>query len=159
MPHRFCPRHGTDHPCTCAMGNLYRFVEPVVLMLLLEKQRSHGYELASEVQTHALTDAAIEVAALYRTLRQLERNGCVQSEWDIDHGGPARRMYRLTAKGEAHLKEWTVVLQHMAGSMQQFVAEARQCGIASTRSEAVGAHPEHLPEVLSKVHTGSNKLL
>ena len=122
------------------------------MLLLFQKQRSHGYELATEVRTHALTDAAIEVAALYRTLRQLERNGCVQSEWDFDHGGPTRRMYRLTAKGEAHLKEWTVVLHHMAGSMQQFVGQARQCGISATRPETVGADPEHLAEILSQVH-------
>lgn len=27
MPHRSRPRHGNGRPCTCAMGNLYRFVE------------------------------------------------------------------------------------------------------------------------------------
>jgi len=57
------------------MGNLYRFVEPVVLLLLKSKGRSYGYDLCPELQAHALTDAEIERAALYRTLRQLEMNG------------------------------------------------------------------------------------
>src|SRR5579864_8648576 len=26
---RICARHGVDYPCSCGMGNLYRFVEPV----------------------------------------------------------------------------------------------------------------------------------
>ena len=53
------------------MGNLYRFVEPVLLLLLKKKGRSYGYELADDLQAHALTDAAIERAALYRTLADL----------------------------------------------------------------------------------------
>ena len=87
MPRRTCPRHGNEHPCTCAMGNLYRFVEPVLLLLLKEKGRSYGYELASDVRKHALTDAEIEVSALYRTLRQLEQNSCVTSKWDVEGSG------------------------------------------------------------------------
>jgi len=65
------------------MGNLYRFVEPVLLFLLKKKGRSYGYELAAELREHALTDASIEAAALYKTLRQLEQNDCVTSEWDV----------------------------------------------------------------------------
>jgi PadR family transcriptional regulator, regulatory protein PadR len=125
MPRRMCPRHGADHPCSCAMGNLYRFVEPVVLYLLRQKGHSYGYELATELRGYSLTDAAIEVAALYRTLRQLERNECVVSEWDVDHGGPARRLYRLTPRGQEHLDEWITVLDHMAESMRRLVSAAR----------------------------------
>jgi len=125
MPFRSCPRHGNQHPCTCAMGNLYRFVEPVVLYLLHTKGRSYGYELAADLREHALTDAEIEVSALYRTLRQLERNHCVTSSWDVDGSGPARRVYVLTPRGEKHLEEWITVLAHVARSMARFVREAR----------------------------------
>jgi PadR family transcriptional regulator, regulatory protein PadR len=125
MPLKNCPRHGNDHPCSCAMGNLYRFVEPVLLFLLKEKGRSYGYELASALREYALTDAEIEVAALYRTLRQLEANECVTSEWDVTHGGPARRVYRLTPRGEEHLDEWVTVLDHMSKSMSRLVRAVR----------------------------------
>jgi PadR family transcriptional regulator len=124
MPFRTCRRHGSEHPCTCAMGNLYRFVEPVLLFLLQKKGRSYGYELANELRQYALTDAEIEVSALYRTLRQLERNRCVTSEWDVAGSGPARRLYKLTARGEEHLQEWIVVLTHVCDSMSRFVREA-----------------------------------
>jgi PadR family transcriptional regulator PadR len=124
VPHRACLRHSQDYPCTCAMGNLYRFVEPVVLLLLKKKGHSYGYDLAGALHEHALTDAEIERAALYRTLRQLEKNGNVVSEWDVDTGGPARRVYKLTARGEKHLDEWAAVLQHVSKSMARFVREA-----------------------------------
>jgi PadR family transcriptional regulator, regulatory protein PadR len=107
------------------MGNLYRFVEPVVLLLLKQKPDSYGYELAGEVRKQALTDAEIEVAALYRTLRQLEKNGCVTSEWNVEGHGPARRVYALTERGEEHLREWVVVLGNLSKSMSRFVARAR----------------------------------
>jgi poly-beta-hydroxybutyrate-responsive repressor len=123
---RICLRHGKDQPCTCAMGNLYRFVEPVVLLLLKKKGRSYGYDLSGDLQGHALTDAEIERAALYRTLRQLEMNRNVASEWETDGGGPARRVYKLTPQGEQHLEEWATVLEHVSKSMARFVKDARQ---------------------------------
>ena len=136
MPKRTCPRHGNQHPCTCAMGNLYRFVEPVLLFLLQRKGRAHGYELAADVRRYALTDAEIEVSALYRTLRQLEQNDCVTSEWDVEGSGPARRNYELTLRGREHLQEWLTVLAHMSQSMSRFVREAR------SQNEAIGAKSE-----------------
>lgn len=107
------------------MGNLYRFVEPVLLFLLKQKGRSYGYQLASELAGHAFTDAEIETAALYRALRQLERNGCVRSAWDVAGNGPARRVYALTRQGDQHLEEWVTVLDHMSASMGRFVKAAR----------------------------------
>lgn len=125
MPRRMCHRHEGGLPCTCAMGNLYRFVEPVVLLLLKKKGHSYGYDLAGDLQEHALTDAAIDRGALYRTLRQLEMAGNVASEWETEGGGPARRVYRLTPTGERHLEEWATVLEHVSKSMARFVEEAK----------------------------------
>jgi PadR family transcriptional regulator PadR len=123
---RECARHGRGHPCTCAMGNLSRFVEPVVLLLLKKKGRAYGYDLSGEFQESALTDAEIERAALYRTLRRLERNGNAVSEWTVRESGPARRVYKLTAKGEHHLEEWASVLEHVSKSIERFVVETKR---------------------------------
>ena len=123
------------------MGNLYRFVEPVVLLLLKKKGRSYGYDLSADLQEYALTDAEIERGALYRTLRQLEGNGNVRSDWETDKAGPARRVYKLTAKGERHLEEWATVLDHVSKSMARFVTETKgtlqQKGAGRTGSQKV----------------------
>lgn len=123
MPRGHCRRHGEGHPCSCAMGNLYRFVEPLVLYLLKQRGKTHGYELIGAMQDHALTDSTVEPGALYRTLRRLEENSFVVSSWDVSGGGPARRLYELTEAGEEHLIEWMVILDHLAKSMARFVAE------------------------------------
>lgn len=120
MRRSVCPRHQGEHPCTCAMGNIYRFVEPVLLLMLKEKGHSYGYDLAGSLPEYALTDAEIEAAVLYRTLRRLEANGHVKSSWDTSNGGPARRVYALTNSGEQHLLEWAEVLGNLGLAMSKF---------------------------------------
>lgn len=126
MPGRKCCRHSEGYPCTCALGHLYRFIEPDLLLLLKQKGASYGYELLSELQKHSISDAAIDPGALYRTLRTLEANGNVISEWSVASGGPTRRLYKLTRKGEEHLREWVAALSHFSTSVRRFVAEAKQ---------------------------------
>jgi PadR family transcriptional regulator len=120
---RRCARH--DFACTCAMGHLYRFVEPVLLLILNEKRRSYGYDLLNSLPEHAFTDGEIEKAVLYRTLRRLEENGYITSDWDTGEPGPARRVYALTKNGQVHLQEWGQVLAKVAGSMTRFVRRLR----------------------------------
>jgi PadR family transcriptional regulator PadR len=123
MPKAICPRHGGGHPCACAMGNVYRFIEPVLLLMLKEKKESYGYDLSAGLTEYALTDAEIERAALYRTLRRLEQNGYVTSAWESEHAGPARRIYSLTDVGHEHLREWGEVLERLGGAMLKFSAK------------------------------------
>ncbi len=127
-----CPRHGGGHPCTCAMGNVYRFIEPVLLLMLREKGHSYGYELSETLGEYALTDAQIERAALYRTLRTLEENGHVTSNWETDSAGPARRVYSLTKSGHVHLQEWSEVMGRLGKAMDSFAKRARRASLAAT---------------------------
>ncbi|MDR3718345.1 MAG: helix-turn-helix transcriptional regulator [Bryobacteraceae bacterium] len=106
-----------------------------MLFLLKRKRRSSGYELAA----HALTDAGIEAAALYRTLRQLESNGFGGSEWDSGHSGPARRLYMLTELGERRLTDWLTGLDHISKSRARFVADGREDAAGRMSHEDVGA--------------------
>jgi DNA-binding PadR family transcriptional regulator len=126
------------------MGNLYRFVEPVVLLLLKNRGQSYGYELASDVAKHALTDAEIEVSALYRTLRQLEQNNCVTSKWDVEGNGPARRLYVLTPRGQQHLEEWIIVLARLSKPMARFVKQAKSA-VKRSKVKPLGSSA-HQPE-------------
>ncbi|WP_420237465.1 PadR family transcriptional regulator [Telmatobacter bradus] len=121
MAEKKCKHHGQEVPCSCAMGKLYRFIEPLVLQQLKKNEHAYGYELLESLKAHCLTDAAIDKAALYRTLRQLEEQAYVESEWAEGSGGPSRRVYRLTKSGDHHLQQWSIVMEQMAGAMMQFV--------------------------------------
>lgn len=114
------------------MGKLYRFVEPILLYLLKQRGQAYGYELVGELNEHALTDSVIERGAVYRTLRTLEDNGNVVSDWDVSGSGPARRTYRLTPDGEFHLEEWAEVLGNLSRSMAHFVGDVERLRQSTT---------------------------
>jgi DNA-binding PadR family transcriptional regulator len=116
---RCCKQPDCERPCACAMGNVSRFIEPVVLRILHEKKSSYGYEIAACLPEYALTDATIEGAALYRTLRTLEANGHVRSTWEAGEG-PARRNYLLTSSGKTHLRKWAQLLKDLGKEMVEF---------------------------------------
>lgn len=115
------------------MGNLYRFVEPVVLYVLESKGPAYGYELSGSLQSHALTDAEIDRGALYRTLQRLETMGHVTSDWDTSGSGPARHVYSITDSGREHLREWAVVLDNLSQSMASFVRDVNALGKAEQK--------------------------
>src|SRR6266568_4970385 len=74
---------------------------PIVLLMLREWS-SYGYELMEKMATFGL--AAMNPGTFYRTLRQMEKNGMVSSNWDTSEGGPARRVYSITGEGETYLR-------------------------------------------------------
>jgi poly-beta-hydroxybutyrate-responsive repressor len=117
-------RHGWGPPGG-GFGNLPRFIEPVVLYLLKKLGNAHGYQLASELPEHAIGETVIDRGALYRTLRQLEADAYVTSDWDVSGAGPARRLYRLTPAGDEYLQHWTELIDRMAESMDGFVDKVK----------------------------------
>jgi len=102
-----------------AGGGIRRFLEPC-LLLLLHKGPSHGYELVGALQPFGLGDVA--PGPVYRTLRELEATGLIQSEWDTESsGGPARRVYRLTEVGHHHLSDWVESLRQTDSVLHHFL--------------------------------------
>ena len=103
-----------------AGGGIRRFMEPC-LLLLLHKGPSHGYELVSALEPFGMDEIA--PGPVYRTLRELEAGGLIQSEWDTESsGGPARRVYRLTEDGHHHLSDWVESLQQTDSVLHHFLA-------------------------------------
>jgi poly-beta-hydroxybutyrate-responsive repressor len=91
------------------------------LLLLLHQGPSHGYELVSSLEPFGLGDMA--PGPVYRTLRELEAAGLIESEWDTESSaGPARRVYRLTEAGVHHLANWVDDLREMDSALHRFLA-------------------------------------
>lgn len=98
-----------------------RFIEPALLLLLAERPM-HGYELIERVPELAREERRVDLGNLYRLLRSLEEEGVVASEWDESLPGPAKRVYRLTASGEALLGQWAVALGDARDLITAFIA-------------------------------------
>ncbi len=89
-----------------------------VLLLMLREWSSYGYELMEKMATFGL--ATMNPGTFYRTLRQMEKDGMVSSNWDTSESGPARRVYSITNAGEAYLKYWADSLNQYQKMMDTF---------------------------------------
>jgi len=89
-----------------------------ILLLMLRQWSSYGYELMEKMSTFGL--AAMNPGTFYRTLRQMEKDGMVSSNWDTSEGGPARRVYSITDAGEAYLNYWAQSLDQYQRMMDTF---------------------------------------
>ncbi|OGG22125.1 hypothetical protein A3D03_02060 [Candidatus Gottesmanbacteria bacterium RIFCSPHIGHO2_02_FULL_40_13] len=91
--------------CGCSFrsrdfGNIERFIEPCIL-LLLSKSSSHGYGLMEDLEKHC--GEKVDIGDLYRTLRRMEKDDWVKSDWEKNIAGPDRRTYTITADGKNFL--------------------------------------------------------
>lgn len=89
-----------------------------VLLLSLRDWNSYGYELMERATTFGF--GAMNPGTLYRTLRQMEKDGIVESTWETSKGGPARRMYTITDAGETYLDFWAKSLEQYQRTMDTF---------------------------------------
>jgi poly-beta-hydroxybutyrate-responsive repressor len=89
-----------------------------VILLTLRQWNSYGYELMERAAAFGFE--AINPGTLYRTLRQMEKEGIVESTWETSKGGPARRMYTITDAGEAYLDFWADALEQYRRNMDTF---------------------------------------
>jgi PadR family transcriptional regulator PadR len=93
------------------------WAQPVILVLLRE-WNSYGYEMMERMAQFGLE--ATNPGTLYRTLRNMEKNGAVKSAWETSKGGPARRVYSITDVGEAYLDFWVKSLEQYQRNVDAF---------------------------------------
>jgi PadR family transcriptional regulator PadR len=99
---------GSDDIDDLPRGLPRNFLRPCLLLLIAE-QPSHGYDLLERLGEIGYQRA--EPGGLYRTLRLMEQEGLIQSDWGTSQVGPRRRTYWLSADGLDWLHAW-------AGSMR-----------------------------------------
>ena len=90
------------------------------LLLALEQWEAHGYELIRRMSGFGFDTP--DRGSVYRTLRQLEKDGLVNSDWDTSNSGPARRVYSLSEAGRAYLDAWATSLRSYQTMLEQFFA-------------------------------------
>ncbi len=75
----------------------------MLVLLLLAERESYGYELVTRLQADGLAD--ISSGTVYPVLTRLEREGLVDSRLVASSSGPARKYYRPTPAGTAHVAD------------------------------------------------------
>jgi len=97
--------------CACTGRSLPKLVRPAVLSVLARGQ-SHGYAIIEELKRLALCgDRPPDHTGVYRALQGMETEGLIASDWEHPQSGPAKRNYRLTARGRSCLRKWKGTLE------------------------------------------------
>jgi PadR family transcriptional regulator, regulatory protein PadR len=96
--------------CAGKPHHMARFLE-VCLLLLLYDEIGYGYGLIEQLVSFGFSEADLNVSTLYRTLRKMEKEGLVTSQWEAGGQGPKRRVYEITTDGKSELDQWIRILK------------------------------------------------
>jgi PadR family transcriptional regulator PadR len=118
---RRCSQVDSDQNiCGCSERRVPRQLQPFILLVLKGKD-SYGYELIEKISDFRFHDSPPDVGAIYKNLRNMEREGFVKSKWDTKGSGPAKRIYRITPQGEEILHGWAVTIGKRKEALIQFL--------------------------------------
>ncbi len=115
------------------------FLVPNIL-LALSIQRAHGYFIEHYLRGLGLMN--IELSTLYRTLRQMERDGLVYSTWEPGPEGPARRIYSLTDAGRWWLDAGAAALAGYRSIIDRFFGSYSGPVMGSNRDDEKKGVPQ-----------------
>lgn len=118
--------HHEQHGWVRSGGRRGRWLEPFLLLLVAEGE-AHGYALIARLNGLGVAPEGVDVGMAYRTLRELETDGLVVSEWVAENGAP-RREYRLTRQGRSALAEWASVMCERGRLIDEFLAREARLG-------------------------------
>ena len=101
-------------------GKPDRYIQPSILMSLLSGE-SYGYEMIQQIGGYGFVKGDAPPGMIYRHLRQMEDDQLVQSRWEAEGTGPARRVYAITPAGREELEAWVDYMQRQATTLADFV--------------------------------------
>jgi poly-beta-hydroxybutyrate-responsive repressor len=113
--------------CPCTGKTLARLLHPAIL-LCLARGPAHGYSLLQQLgEFKMFADVEPDHAGVYRTLKQMESQGLVASQWSLGVG-PARRVFSLTEVGAACVERWLQTLERYRDAINELLDEMPTCG-------------------------------
>ena len=78
----------------------------------------HGHGIAKHIRQTSDAVLQVEHGSLYPALQRLERDGWIESGWDLDRRGREMKFYRLTKAGREQLRveesRWKQIARAMA---------------------------------------------
>jgi len=84
----------------------------LLLLGLLKGQRQHGYQLNEFIERNLGRFTTLKKATAYAALDRLEKKGLIEASTEQEGNRPARRVYGLTASGEAQF--FALLREHLA---------------------------------------------
>ncbi|WP_291326213.1 helix-turn-helix transcriptional regulator [Desulfovibrio sp. UCD-KL4C] len=106
-------------------GKPQRYVQPSLLMAL-KSEPSYGYQLIQIIGEYGFMREDVPPGMIYRHLRQMDEEGVVESKWDSQGDGPAKRIYSITAEGLEILEAWILHMERQRNALDNFIQRYRE---------------------------------
>lgn len=100
-------------------GQAYRHT-PAFILLFLARESLYGAALMAAMQRE-LPCYVVDSAVIYRALKDLEQEGAVESYWETDISGPARKWYTITDRGLERLAEFKADIEMRMRNFEFFL--------------------------------------
>jgi DNA-binding PadR family transcriptional regulator len=102
-------------------GQQYRHL-PAFILLILAEGETHGGSILTNLN-EKLPNFNCDSAGVYRTLNQLESEGCVIYNWDTSKPGPAKKIYQITEVGFKKLALFKNDIEKRLANFKYFLDE------------------------------------
>ncbi|MBR0597596.1 PadR family transcriptional regulator [Sinanaerobacter chloroacetimidivorans] len=126
MSYKRLSQVSVNDKCSCKGNNLEKFLQPSILSLLAT-QNLHGYSIIQELENKSsLKNEKFDNAGIYRTLKALEERQLVDSEWNVEGAGAAKKIYKITEEGKSCLSNWVKTLEDYQKTIALIVEDAKE---------------------------------
>ncbi len=99
--------------------------DSLLLYLISESGRIHGYRLIKEIRQRSEGFFEFREGTVYPALHKLESEGLILGEWQVQPNGQQRRYYRITEKGEEVLLKRISMWFKFSNAMNLILKPAR----------------------------------
>jgi PadR family transcriptional regulator PadR len=90
----------------------------------IRRQRLYGYDIVKTLRT--LDGLVMSEGTIYPILSRFKREGLVETSLVESNAGPARKYYRLTARGERQLDQMWAYWETITNDVQTLNKEPRR---------------------------------
>lgn len=98
---------------------------PAFVLVILAEEPTYGLDIYNKLQEQVHGNT-IDPAAIYRSLRDLEKSELVKYYWDTSNSGPAKKIYSITDKGKNELSEYYIDIQHRLKYLTLFMNKYKE---------------------------------
>jgi PadR family transcriptional regulator, regulatory protein PadR len=102
-------------------SQLLKGVLVLVLLRLLDRRESYGYELVARVHAAGLT--AVAEGSIYPAIARLERDGYLVARMVPTQSGPARKYLRPSAAGQRFMHERSQAWRSLVAVLDPLLAD------------------------------------
>jgi PadR family transcriptional regulator PadR len=108
-------------------SQLLRGVLDLCLLAVIEEEPAYGYEMTKRLRARGLS--IVGEGSIYPLLGRLERDGLVETYRAASNGGPPRKYYRTSRKGQralaAGVSEWRAASDAIDAVLRPVKAEVK----------------------------------